>query len=605
MQRTHYCGELRPEHIGQTVTLCGWASTVRDQSYQCFIDLRDRSGLVQIVADREINAPIYEILADVKAEYCLQISGEVVARVAGKENPKLPTGQIEVRVDQVQILNTSKPLPFELTPDTRASEEVRLQYRYLDMRRAPVRDILEMRYRLTRETRNFLDGEGFWEVETPLLWKSTPEGAREYVVPVRQPVGKAFVLPQSPQIAKQLLMVGGVEKYFQIARCFRDESARADRQPEFTQIDIEMSFVGQDDVLDLTERLFAHLMKSVKGINIPLPFERMPYAEAMRRFGTDKPDTRFGMELTDISDIVADSQFKVFTNALATGGQVKAICAPGVAAYSRKEVDALTELVKRFGARGLATFARGESEIKSNVAKFFTDDQMNGIFERMNAQPGDLVLVVADKPSVVAQSLDFLRREMAQRLDLVPQNQFNFLWIVDTPMFEYDPQSGTFDATHHPFCLPNPEDMPLLAQGFETNLSKGDPMHPHALIRAWLYDLVLNGFELASGSIRCHRRDIQQMIFDVIGLPMEVAQERFGFMLDAFEYGAPPHGGIAPGFDRVVALLAGIPDGNIREVIPFPKTSGGQDPLTGAPTYIPVERWQEMGLQELPREEGA
>ena len=361
MQRTHHCGELRPSDIGQTVILCGWASTVRDQSYQCFIDLRDRSGLVQIVADREINAEIYEQLAAVKAEYCLQITGEVVARVAGKENPKLPTGQIEVRVDNVQILNTSKPLPFELTPDTRASEEVRLQYRYLDMRRTPVRDILEMRYRLTRETRNFLDAQGFWEVETPLLWKSTPEGAREYVVPVRQPVGKAFVLPQSPQIAKQLLMVGGIEKYFQIARCFRDESARADRQPEFTQIDIEMSFVVQDDILDLTEKLFAHLMKSVKNIEIPLPFERLPYAESIRRFGTDKPDTRFGMELTDISDIVADSQFKVFTNALATGGQVKAICAPGVAAYSRKEVDALTELVKRFGARGLATFARGES----------------------------------------------------------------------------------------------------------------------------------------------------------------------------------------------------------------------------------------------------
>ncbi len=603
MQRTHHCGELRPENIGQTVTLCGWSSTVRDQSYQCFIDLRDRSGLVQIVADREINAEIYDVLAQVKSEFCLQITGEVVARVAGKENPKLPTGQIEVRVDEVIILNTSKPLPFELTPDTRASEDVRLQYRYLDMRRAPVRDILEMRYRLSRETRNFLDAEGFWEVETPLLWKSTPEGAREYVVPVRQPVGKAFVLPQSPQIAKQLLMVGGIEKYFQIARCFRDESARADRQPEFTQIDIEMSFVVQDDILELTEKLFAHLMKSVKNIDISLPFERMPYAESMRRFGTDKPDTRFGMELTDISDIVADSQFKVFTNALATGGQVKAICAPGVAAYSRKEVDALTELVKRFGARGLATFAKGESEIKSNVAKFFTEDQMNGIFERMNAGPGDLVLVVADKPSVVAQSLDFLRREMAQRLDLIPRDKFNFLWIVDTPMFEYDASSGTFDAAHHPFCLPNPEDMHLLAEGFTTNLSKGDSLHPHALIRAWLYDLVLNGFELASGSIRCHRRDIQQQIFDVIGLPMEIAQERFGFMLDAFEYGAPPHGGIAPGFDRVVALLAGIADGNIREVIPFPKTSGGQDPLTGAPTYIPVERWAEMGLAELPREE--
>ncbi|MBW3638127.1 MAG: aspartate--tRNA ligase, partial [Armatimonadetes bacterium] len=314
-------------------------------------------------------------------------------------------------------------------------------------------------------------------------------------------------------------------------------------------------------------------------------------------------DTRFGLELTDISDLVADSQFKVFTNAIATGGQVKAVCAPGVAAYSRKEVDELTELVKRFGARGLATFALGESEIKSNVAKFFSEGQMHAIFERMGANPGDLVLVVADQPHVVAQSLDFLRREMAKRLGLVPAGEFNFLWIVDTPMFEYDKEKSGFDATHHPFCLPNPEDMALFEQGFTSEIAKSDIAHPHARVRAWLYDLVLNGFELASGSIRCHRRDIQHRIFEVIGLPQDVAQERFGFMLDAFEYGAPPHGGIAPGFDRVVTLLAGIPDGNIREVIPFPKTSGGTDPLTGAPTFIPSERWSELGLQELPREE--
>ena len=603
MKRTHHCGDIRETHIGQTVTLCGWAATVRDQSHQMFIDLRDRSGLVQIVADSDLNSQVHAALQGVKSEYCLQITGEVVRRVAGKENPKLPSGNVEIRVDEALVLNTSKPLPFEITGQTRAAEDVRLQFRYLDMRRQKVRDILEMRYHLARETRRFLDEEGFWEIETPLLWKSTPEGAREYVVPVRGSAGKGFVLPQSPQISKQLLMVGGVEKYFQIARCFRDESARADRQPEFTQIDIEMSFVEQDDVLELTERLFAHLMRSVKGIEIPLPFPRLTYAESLRRFGTDKPDTRFAMELCDISDLVADSQFKVFTNALATGGSVTAICAPGVAAYSRKEVDELTELVKRFGARGLATFARGESEIKSNVAKFFTDHQMEAIFERTNAQVGDLVLVVADKPSVVAQSLDFLRREMAKRLKLVDESKFNFLWIVDTPMFEYDAERGAFDATHHPFCLPNPEDMPLLEEGFTSPLSRGDVMHPHARIRSWLYDLVLNGFELASGSIRCHRREIQHRIFDVIGLDKNVAQERFGFMLDAFEYGAPPHGGIAPGFDRVVTLLAGIADGNIREVIPFPKTSGGQDPLTGAPTMIPTERWSEMGLSVVADEE--
>ncbi|BCM93752.1 aspartate--tRNA ligase [Abditibacteriota bacterium] len=604
MQRTHHCGELRPEHIGQTVTLCGWAGTVRDQSHQTFIDLRDRSGIVQIVADSDLDAGVFESLRGVKSEFCLQITGEVVRRLPGKENPKLASGEVEIRIENAIVLNTSKPLPFELSgTGVAASEEVRLQYRYLDMRRTPVRDILEMRYKLARETRRFLDSEGFWEVETPLLWKSTPEGAREYVVPVRTHPGKGFVLPQSPQICKQLLMVGGVEKYFQIAKCFRDESSRADRQPEFTQIDIEMSFVGQDDVLDLTERLFAHLMREVKGQEIELPFPRLTYAESMRRYGSDKPDTRFGLELVELTDLVVDSGFKVFTNAIANGGEVKAICAPGVAAYSRKEVDDLTEFVKRFGARGLATFALGESEIKSNVAKFFTENQMRAIFERMDAKPGDLVLVVADKPSVVAQSLDFLRREMARRLNLIPQDKFNFLWIVDTPMFEYDAEKGGFDATHHPFCLPNPEDMALMQEGFSSNLSLGDVLHPWAQVRAWLYDLVLNGFELASGSIRCHRRDIQSQIFQIIGLPEEVAQERFGFMLDAFEYGAPPHGGIAPGFDRVMALFAGIPDGNIREIIPFPKTSGGQDPLSGAPTAIPADRWTELGLAPLPSEE--
>jgi len=602
MKRTHSGGELREEHIGQTVTLCGWASTVRDQSYQMFIDLRDRSGVVQCVIDREQNADLHAQLSDVKTEYCLELTGVIQRRLAGKENTKIKTGAIEVLVQTAEILNTSKPLPFELDDATRVDENVRFQHRYLDMRRTPVRDILEMRYKLTKSARQFLDSEGFWEVETPLLWKSTPEGAREYVVPTRSHPGKGFVLPQSPQICKQLLMVGGVEKYFQIAKCFRDESARADRQPEFTQIDIEMSFVVQDDILALTERLFQAMMRDVKNIEIPIPFPRLPYAESMRRYGSDKPDTRFGLELTDLSDIVAESGFKVFTNALASGGQVKAICAPGASEYSRKEVDGLTDLVKRFGARGLATFAKGQSEIKSNVAKFFTEEQMAAIFERMNAQPGDLVLVVADKPSVVAQSLDFLRREMAKRLNLIPENQFNFLWVLDTPMFEYDETKQGFDAAHHPFCLPNPDDMAHFEAGFSSEIPLSDPTHPWAQVRAWLYDLVLNGFELASGSIRCHRREIQEKIFNVIGLPLEVAQERFGFMLDAFEYGAPPHGGIAPGFDRVVALLAGIPDGNIREVIPFPKTSGGTDPLTGAPTEIPEDRWSEMGLRVLESE---
>jgi aspartyl-tRNA synthetase len=562
-----------------------------------FIDLRDRSGLVQCVVDREINEPLHESLTGVKSEYCLQLTGTVQKRLPGKENPKLPTGAIEVHITSAEVLNTAKPLPFEIAGETRADEAIRLQYRYLDMRRPQVRDILELRHRLAKGTRDFLDSEGFWEVETPLLWKSTPEGAREYVVPTRTHPGKAFVLPQSPQISKQLLMVGGVEKYFQIARCFRDESARSDRQPEFTQIDLEMSFVEQEDVLDVWERMFAYLMKNVMNVEVPLPFPRMTYAEALSRYGTDKPDTRFGMELVDLSDLAVGSGFKVFAGAVATGGQVKAICAPGCAEYSRKQVEELTDFVKRFGARGLATFALGESEIKSQVAKFFTAEQMQEIFDRCGAKTGDLVLCVADQPGVVSQSLDFLRREMAQRLNLIPENTFNYLWLVDTPMFEYDADAGRFDAMHHPFCLPNPEDRPLLDEGFTSEIALSDPAHPWARVRAWLYDLVLNGSELSSGSIRCHRRDLQEKIFNVIGLPLEEAQKRFGFMLDAFEYGAPPHGGVAAGFDRMVAILAGIPDGNIREVMAFPKTSGGSDPLTGAPTPIEDTRWQELSLR--------
>ncbi|HEX8834127.1 MAG TPA: aspartate--tRNA ligase, partial [Abditibacteriaceae bacterium] len=444
MKRTHHCGTLTEELVGQTVTVCGWANVVRDQSHQMFIDLRDRSGLVQCVVDRDLNEALHESLTGIKAEFCLQITGTLQRRLPGKENPKFTTGALEIHIASAEILNTSKPLPFEIAGETKTEENLRLQYRYLDLRRSRMRDILQLRHRLAKSTRDFLDGEGFWEVETPLLWKSTPEGAREYTVPTRTHPGKAFVLPQSPQICKQLLMVGGVEKYFQIARCFRDESARSDRQPEFTQIDLEMSFVEQEDVLQLWEKMFAHLMRDVMQIEVPLPFPRMTYAEAFERFGTDKPDTRFGMELIDLSDLAVGSGFKVFANAVASGGRVKAICAKGCAEYSRKQVEELTDIVKRFGARGLATFALGESEIKSQVAKFFTEEQMKEIFRRCGATTGDLVLCVADASSVVAQSLDFLRREMATRLDLIPENTYNFLWLIDTPLFEYDKEAGRF-----------------------------------------------------------------------------------------------------------------------------------------------------------------
>jgi aspartyl-tRNA synthetase len=600
MERTHHCGELRPEHIETHVTLCGWARTVRDQSHQLFVDLRDRSGTVQCVVDLDLNPETFAKLSGhVKTECCLLLRGTVKKRLEGKENAKIATGDIEVHVQSGEILNTCKPLPFELAENIRTEENTRIQYRYLDLRRERMRDNLHLRYKTTRVVREFLDSEGFWEIETPLLWKSTPEGAREFLVPSTTHAGQGFVLPQSPQISKQLLMVGGVEKYFQIARCFRDETARADRFLEFTQIDLEMSFVGQEDVLDVWERMFQRILRDVKGIELQLPLPRLTYEEAQRRYGSDKPDTRYGMELVDLTDLAPQTNFKVFQNAVASGGQVKAICAKGCAEYSRKEIDDLTELVKRFGARGLATFAIGENEVKSPVAKFFTPEQMAEIFARCEAGPGDLVMCVADARGVVAQSLDFLRREMARRLNLVPPGTFDFVWIVDTPMFEYDKDGDRFDAMHHPFCLPNPNDMPLLEAGFSSPLPKSDPEHPHARIRSWLYDLVLNGLEISSGSIRCHRRDIQEQIFDAIGLSKEEAASRFGFMLDAFEYGAPPHGGVACGFDRLVTILAELPDGNMRDMVAFPKTTSGTDPLSGAPTPLDPKRIHELGLQVL------
>ncbi len=604
MKRTHICGRLNEELIGQEVTICGWANVVRDHGGVMFIDLRDRSGIVQCVVNPQEQPQAHQTLESVRPEFCLQLSGTLQARPEGTVNDRIATGAVELHVEQAEIYNASKTPPFEIVDDLKTEESLRLQYRYLDLRRKPMRDLMELRYRITKSVRDFLDSEGFWEIETPLLWKSTPEGAREFVVPTRAQPGKAFVLPQSPQISKQLLMVAGVEKYFQIARCFRDESARADRALEFTQIDLEMSFVEQDDVLDVCERLFGSIMREVKDIELQLPLPRITYAEAMRRFGSDKPDTRFGLELADLSDLVASSGFKVFAGAIESGGQVKAICAPGCAAYSRKQIDELTELVKRFGAKGLATFALDETAeggVRSPVAKFFSPQQLQQIFARCEARNGDLILCVADNPGVVAQSLDFLRRELAERLNLIPENSFNFLYLVDTPLFEFKPEEGRFTYMHHPFCLPNPEDMHLLDEGFTCELPLSDPNHPWARIRSWLYDLVLNGVELSSGSIRCHRRDVQEKIFAVLGVAPDDVQRRFGFMLDAFEYGAPPHGGIAPGLDRIVALLAGIPGGNIREVIAFPKTAAGTDPLTGAPTEIPDERWTELGLQPLPQ----
>ncbi len=600
MLRTHHCGELRIEQVGHEVTLAGWVNTTRDHGGVVFIDLRDRSGLVQCVFHPEHSPQALAVAAAAHNEWVLQIRGNVRPRPAGTENLKLPTGAVEIEATACEVLNACKPVPFPFDEDKEPDESVRLRYRYVDLRRKKMRDILELRHRAVKAVRDFLDAEGFWEIETPQLWKSTPEGAREFIVPVRSAPGKCFVLPQSPQICKQLLMVGGVEKYFQIARCFRDEDARADRQAEFTQIDMEMSFVEQDDVLDVVERLFSSVMKRVMNVEVPTPFPRMTYAEALARFGSDKPDTRFALELADVSDIATRVEFKVFKDTVANGGQVKCLAAPGCAAYSRKEVEVLTDIAKRFGAKGLATWAIGESEVKSAIAKFFTPEQMNEIFARCGAKPGDLVLAVADKAEVVAESLNRLRLELGKRLNLIPEGTYDFRWVVDFPMVEWNRAAQRYDAKHHPFCMPNPDDLPLLDAGFEAP-NPGSAEHPHTRLRAWAYDLILNGNELGSGSIRCHRRELQERIFRLLGLTPEQAQRRFGFMLDAFEYGAPPHGGIAPGVDRFIAILAGV-DPNIRDVIAFPKTANTTDLMTGAPTELDAGALDTLGLRVVATE---
>jgi len=604
MLKTHHCGELRQTHIGQTVTLCGWVNRVRDHGGIVFVDLRDRSGIVQCVFDPQFcPAEVVSAAREVGNEWVLKITGEVVRRPPGTENPKLPTGEIEVHAKSLEILNDAKPLPFPISDDISVDEWVRLKYRYLDLRRKRMRDILELRHRFAKAVRDFMNENGFWEIETPILWKHTPEGAREFLVPSRLHPGRFFVLPQSPQIAKQLLMVAGVERYFQIARCLRDEDPRADRQPEFTQIDIEMSFVTAEDIYDIVERLLQYAFEKAAGIKVDIPFPRLTYSEVMERYGSDKPDLRFGMELVDISDIVANCQFRAFSETVSKGGQVKALLVPNMASASRKDLADLTEFAKRFGAKGLATFAIVDGEVRSQVAKFLTESELKAIFERCGARQGDLVLVVADEPEVVAEVLGNLRLKLGRQLGLVSQDskEFRFLWVTDFPLLKWDADENRYSPSHHPFTSPYPDDIPLLKEGIKAlqdpnyPIPKGHRDHPLSKVRAYAYDIVLNGYEIGGGSIRIHRREIQELVFQAIELPPEEAKRKFDFLLEAFEYGAPPHGGIALGLDRIIALIAGceatspetgMPYLNIREVIAFPKTSTMQDPLTGAPTPV-------------------
>ncbi|MCM3669954.1 aspartate--tRNA ligase [Mesobacillus maritimus] len=580
--RSYFCGEVTEKAIGESVALKGWVQKRRDLGGLIFIDLRDRTGLVQIVFNPDVSKEALEIAEKVRSEFVLSVKGKVLARAEGTVNENLSTGKIEVAAEEVTIINEAKTPPFTITDKTDVSEDLRLKYRYLDMRRPVMFETLKMRHQTTKAIRDYLDSEGFLDVETPILTKSTPEGARDYLVPSRVHPGEFYALPQSPQIFKQLLMVGGVERYYQIARCFRDEDLRADRQPEFTQIDIETSFMSQEEILSLAENMMKKVMNDVKGVEIELPFKRMSYDEAMGRYGSDKPDTRFGLELVDLSEAVKESGFKVFSAAVENGGQVKAINVKGTAAnYSRKDIDGLTEFVSIYGAKGLAWLKVEEEGLKGPIAKFLDEEVQAAIQSLLQAETGDLLLFVADKTKVVADALGALRLKLGKDLDLIDQSKFNFLWITDWPLLEYDEEEGRYYAAHHPFTMPVREDLALL----ET-----DP----ASVRAQAYDLVLNGYELGGGSLRIFEREIQEKMFAVLGFTKEQANEQFGFLMEAFEYGTPPHGGIALGLDRMVMLLAGRT--NLRDTIAFPKTASASDLLTEAPGVVSLEQLNELNL---------
>ena len=581
LKRSHYSGDLRPEHAGEVVRLMGWVHKRRDFGPLTFIDLRDREGIVQVVFDEEKNADAHRRAKELRNEYVVAIVGKVLMRDKDKVNPNLKSGRIEVKALELYILNDAKTPPFEIDAN-KASEEVRLNYRYLDLRREKMQYNIGLRHRAAIAVRRYMDEHGFYEIETPMLTRATPEGARDYLVPSRVHRGAFYALPQSPQIFKQLLMISGFDKYFQLAHCFRDEDLRADRQPEFTQIDIEMSFVRPDDIFKVIEPLMAELSKLI-DMKVELPFPRLTYAEAMRRYGSDKPDTRFGLELIDLSANLAGTDFTPYRAALDSGGQVRAINVTGGAKYSRKILDELTEVTRRFGAGGMGwikTAAPGE--ITSPLSKSLGDDKVAELAQAAGSRPGDCVLVVGGKSSVVSSSLGALRAEIAEREGLIDQGKFNFLWVTDFPMFEYHEEDGRYYPMHHPFTSPREEDLDKL---------ESDP----GSVLAKAYDLVLNGVELSSGSIRIHQRETQRRIFNVLGMSEEEARSKFGFLLDALEYGTPPHGGMAIGFDRLVMLLAR--ERSIREVIAFPKTASAMDLMIESPGPVSDEQLAELHIR--------
>jgi aspartyl-tRNA synthetase len=591
LERTHSCGALRVEDVGRTVTLMGWVARRRDFGPLTFVDLRDRDGITQVVFNEETARKAHARAKEVRGEYVISVTGEVVLRADNQRNPKIPTGEVEVSAREILILNDARTTPFQIEPtasDQLASEDLRLKYRYLDLRRPQLQSNIRLRHRVVSEIRRYMDEQTFTEIETPILIKSTPEGARDYVVPSRIQPGKFYALPQSPQLFKQLCMIAGLDKYYQIARCFRDEDLRADRQPEFTQLDVEMSFATTEQVYRLVEGLFRRVFQLI-GVDLPTPFPRLTYAQAMRRFGSDKPDLRFGMELQDVAFADGIADFPLFSETWNRGGEVRCLVVEGGASQSRKVIDEFVEFVKRYGARGLA-WVKLSDETGSSLLKALGTETVEGLAHRAGAKKGDLVLIVADKQKTVSASLGALRVEIARRLKLIPEGVYAPLWVTEFPMFEYNEEDGRYYAMHHPFTSPLDEDLPLLrraVEGGETNLLGS--------LRAKAYDTVVNGVEAAGGSIRIHQRDVQGLIFTALGLTQEKARERFGFFLDALEFGTPPHGGIASGIERLLMALTGIE--NIRDLMAFPKTASAADLMIDAPGEVDPAQLEELKLK--------